>query len=187
MAGNGPTANRRAGVAGLGRYFLGHSVRTGQQDCPPARPGPVCLLMTSNKTRLQQSGTERIDGNARTRWSFLRKEASFLHPHLPRHAAPPAAYDNLSCISLCIASTEWTESKEHRRSEYPASKHPQAVDGKWMAKPMVALPSLYEMTIKSLPGDRQSGDLVPVCPMPDAAPHFMSVRIPLLVLVRSML
>jgi hypothetical protein len=37
--------------------------------------------------------------------------------------------------------------------------------------PMVALPSHFEMKIRSLPGDRQGGGLVPVRPLLDAAQY----------------
>jgi hypothetical protein len=70
---------------------------------------------------------------------------------------------------------EWTESQEeHRRHRYTESK--QASDGggmwddqhssrRWHSQ------AISKMKNRSLPGDRQGIDLVPVCPLADAAQH----------------
>jgi hypothetical protein len=75
---------------------------------------PVCrgLLVTSNKTRPQQSGTERIDGNARTRPAVMLVVASksVFVPSLihtcratPRRQQPPRCHDDSFHISVLPA------------------------------------------------------------------------------------
>jgi hypothetical protein len=186
MVGNEPTANRRAGVAGRGRDFLGRSVR-GMARRIARRPG---LLWSSYNVQQDKAAAERNVTDRRkcsgppgrdARRFFDKRLPSFIHTC--RATPRRQLYTTTQVAShICIASIEWTESNEHRRYGYPSSK--QATQGGgWPAKD--GTPKPFRNEEHGTPG-RSARRRSCSCVSLGGRRTVLSESIPLLVLVRCM-
>jgi hypothetical protein len=96
-----------------------------------------------------------------------KKQLLSLHSHLPRRGAPPARTTTITgfvddrtamTIQLPALKGQRARSIVGTNTKYASSTEAMVMGG----RPMVALPSSFEMKNRSLPGDRQRGNLVPL-------------------------
>jgi hypothetical protein len=106
-------------------------------------------------------------------WSLHKRPTRAERPALhsctlaaPRRAARLIRRFKLASRSVC---QHWMD-REPGASTVRV-RRVEAINGGRYGWPKMALPSLFEMKNRSLPGDRQGGDLVPVCPLLDSAQH----------------